>query len=156
MTYSSVWFHNDLDVQFNSFTHPSAIQGYVTGANDGKLIFYDLNGNCRELCETPPNVHSFLIHTNDMVLLYLERGKVSFHSSCEKCWKWNHFCSIGWWSHSCMVPILSLPRDSSSELYVGRWFPWRFWTRWECIDNDCVWWWGMWLINEEKDMRLIM
>lgn len=50
-----------LDAQFSSITYPSDIQGYVTGANDGKLIFYDLNGNCRELCETPPNVHCIFI-----------------------------------------------------------------------------------------------
>ena len=49
-----------VDAQFSTIAYPSTIQGYVTGANDGKLAFYDLDGNCRELCETPPNVHLFL------------------------------------------------------------------------------------------------
>lgn len=43
--------------QLNCLSYPmGSIHGFVTGANDGKLAFYDMNGKVQFFCETPPNV----------------------------------------------------------------------------------------------------
>ena len=52
--------------QVNCLSYPmGSVHGFVTGANDGKLAFYDLNGKVQFFCETPPNVMMVVIDDDD-------------------------------------------------------------------------------------------
>ena len=42
--------------QEDNLQYPDQVIGFVTGANDGKLAAYDIDGNPLYFCETPPNV----------------------------------------------------------------------------------------------------
>ncbi|KNB43003.1 phospholipase [Blastocystis sp. subtype 4] len=41
--------------QEDNLQYPDQVIGFVTGANDGKLAAYDIDGNPLYFCETPPN-----------------------------------------------------------------------------------------------------
>ena len=46
----------ELVPQGDNLQFPDQAVGFITGANDGKLVVYDLDGNPLYFCETPPNV----------------------------------------------------------------------------------------------------